>query len=74
VFYRRGEQTREEEITSLFGLRRGTVTFTSYAKVLVFVKFKAAAHFENAGKEVDDLPFSRGRRSSSCSRTYPGAT
>lgn len=57
VFYRRGEQSREEQVKQLFGLRRRTITFTNYAKVLVYVKFKDAAHFEAKGKDVEKLPF-----------------
>jgi hypothetical protein len=57
VFYRRGEHTREEEVKRLFGLRKRTITFTNYGKVLVYVKFKDAAHFEETGKKVEDLPF-----------------
>lgn len=57
VFYRRGERTRREEVKKLFGLRRETIEFTNFAKVLVYVKFKDAAHFEEAGKDVADLPF-----------------
>jgi hypothetical protein len=60
VFYRRGEHTRQEEVKRLFGLRRRTIEFTNYAKVLVFVKFKDAAHFEATGKDVEDLPFQPG--------------
>jgi hypothetical protein len=57
LFYRRGEHTREEEVKRLFGLRKRTIEFANYAKVLVYVKFKDATHFEAAGKKVDDLPF-----------------
>ena len=60
VFYRRGERTRHEEVTHLFGLRRRTVEFTNYAKVLVYVKFKDAEHFEAQGKDVERLPFTAG--------------
>jgi hypothetical protein len=60
VFYRRGERTRQEEVKHLFGLRRRTIEFTNYAKVLVYVKFKDAEHFEGRGKDVDDLPFTPG--------------
>ena len=42
------------------GLRRRTLEFTTYAKVLVYVKFQDAAHFEAKGKKVDDLPFTPG--------------
>ena len=57
LFYRRGEHTSQEEVKHLFGLRRRTIEFINYAKVLVYVKFKDAAHFEGCGKKVDDLPF-----------------
>ncbi len=60
VFYRRGVQTRQEQVKHLFGLRRRTIEFTNYAKVLVYVKFKDAAHFEAKGKDVNDLPFRPG--------------
>ncbi len=60
VFYRRGEHTREEEVKQLFGLRRRTTRFTTYAKVLVCVRFKDATHFEAKGRNVDDLPFTPG--------------
>jgi hypothetical protein len=57
VFYRRGERTRQEQVKHLFGLRRRTIEFTNYAKVLVYVKFQDAAHFKAKGKDVADLPF-----------------
>jgi hypothetical protein len=60
VFYRRGENIRREEVKHLFGLRRRTLEFTNYAKVLVYVKFKDAAHFEAKGKRVDRLQFRPG--------------
>jgi Protein of unknown function (DUF3754) len=60
VFYRRGETIREEEVTHLFGSRRQTLEFTNYAKVLVYVKFKDAAHFAARGRKVDSLPFRPG--------------
>lgn len=60
VFYRRGVHTREEQVKRWFGLRRTNITFTNYGKVLVYVKFKDAAHFQALGKHVDDLPFAPG--------------
>ena len=60
AFYRRGEHTRQEEIKQLLGLRRRTLTFTTYGKVLVYVKFKDAEHFEAQGRRLDDLPFTPG--------------
>ncbi|MFC4375745.1 TMEM143 family protein [Nocardia halotolerans] len=41
LIFRRGESERTHEVKSLFGLRRKTVEFTNYAKVLVFVAFTA---------------------------------
>ena len=61
VFYRRGVHTREEEVKQLFGLRRTNITFTNYAKVLVYVKFKDAAHFEAMGKNVETCRSRRAR-------------
>ena len=60
VFYRRGERTRQEQVKDLFGLRRRTIEFTNYAKVLVYVQFKDAAYFEAAGRDVARLPFTPG--------------
>ncbi len=60
VFYRRGEHTRREEVKHLFGLRRRTLEFITYGKVLVYVKFKDAAHFEGKGRKLDSLPFTPG--------------
>ena len=60
VFYRRGVRTREEQVKRWFGLRRKNITFTNYGKVLVYVKFKDAAHFQGRGKKVQDLPFAPG--------------
>jgi hypothetical protein len=60
VFYRRGERTRSEEVKELFGLRRRRLEFTDYAKVLVYVKFKDAAHFEAQDRDIDRLPFTPG--------------
>ena len=60
VFYRRGAHTRQEQVKHLFGLRRRTIEFTDYAKVLVYVRFKDADHFEAQGRAVDKLPFTPG--------------
>ncbi|WP_282779943.1 MULTISPECIES: TMEM143 family protein [unclassified Nocardia] len=39
LFFRRGEARKTERVKSLYGLRRRTVEFTSYAKVLVYIAF-----------------------------------
>jgi hypothetical protein len=58
IFFRRGESVRSREIPILYGLRRQTVSFTNYARVLVYAKFKDAEHFE--GTDLDRLPFRPG--------------
>ncbi|WP_330180283.1 TMEM143 family protein [Nocardia sp. NBC_01503] len=39
MFFRRGVSQRTEEVKWLYGLRRRTIEFTSYSKVLVYVAF-----------------------------------
>ncbi len=58
IFFRRGESVRSREIPIWYGLRRQTVSFTNYARVLVYAKFKEAGHF--AGADIDRLPFRPG--------------
>jgi hypothetical protein len=55
LFFRRGESRRTRPIPTWFGLRRRTVEFTNYARVLVYATFKDAKHF--AGTNPDRLPF-----------------
>lgn len=58
MFFRRGELHREREEKQLFGLRRKTIAFRSYAKVLVYVRFKDEDHFDR--RDTDGLPFTPG--------------
>lgn len=58
VFYRRGLRERTEEVRTWFGLRRREVTFTSCDRVLVYVKYREAEHFEAQGRT--DLAFEPG--------------
>jgi len=58
MFFRRGELHREREEKQLLGLRRKTIAFRSYAKVLIYVRFKGDEHF--GGRDVGDLPFTPG--------------
>ncbi len=58
LFFRRGETVREEQLTSFFGLRTRTVTFTNYEKVLILVTFKDVDQL--AGRVPDELPFEPG--------------
>jgi hypothetical protein len=57
LFYRRGEHVRQQEVKHLFGLRRKTIEFLNYAKVLVYVKFKDAAYFEANGVDIGAVAF-----------------
>jgi hypothetical protein len=58
MFFRRGESVRTRQVPAWFGLRRRTVTFINYARVLVYAAFKDADHFD--GTNVDRLPFQPG--------------
>lgn len=58
TFYRRGEEVRRAEVSSLGGLRRRTVEFRNYDRVVVHVRFRDRAHFEAQGR--DDLAFEPG--------------
>lgn len=58
LFFRRGETVRQEELTSFFGLRKKTVTFTNYEKVLILVTFKDADQLVD--RVPDELPFEPG--------------
>ncbi|HEX6871315.1 MAG TPA: TMEM143 family protein [Micromonosporaceae bacterium] len=55
MFFRRGESTRTVRVRTWWGLRRRTVSFTNYARVLVYAKFKDEEHF--AGAKIGRLPF-----------------
>jgi hypothetical protein len=57
-FFRRGESVRTKWVPIWWGLRKKTVTFTNYSRVLVYATFKDASHF--AGRDVDRLPFTPG--------------
>jgi hypothetical protein len=58
MFFRRGESTRTKQVPTWFGLRKRTVVFTNYARVLIYARFKEAEHF--AGTDLDRLPFQPG--------------
>lgn len=42
LFFQRGESSRREIVSSHFGLRRRSIEFISYDRVLVYVKFRPA--------------------------------
>jgi len=53
LLFRRGESVRTRQEKRLYGLWRRTVSYVSYARVLVYVKFKEAEHFtEKAAQEL----------------------
>lgn len=58
MLFRRGESIMRRRVPVWLGLRRKTIEFTGYAKVLVYATFKDADHF--AGTNLDRLPFRPG--------------
>jgi len=58
MVFRRGESTRVERVSYVFGLIRRTVQFPSYTRVLVYAAFKDAEHL--AGVNTDRLAFRPG--------------
>jgi hypothetical protein len=58
MFFRRGESTQSRSVPIWFGLRRRTVSFPAYARVLVYAVFKDAEHFQ--GVDLDRLPYRPG--------------
>jgi hypothetical protein len=57
MLFRRGESVRTREIPIWYGLRRRTVSFTNYAKVLVYAMFKDADQVKG---DPAKLPFKPG--------------
>lgn len=58
LFFRRGASIREETLVQWFGLRNKTVTFLNYDRVVIYVKFKDQAYFDQ--QEKKDLFFTPG--------------
>ena len=58
VFFRRGKHTTTEVAPTFFGLRNKEITFVNYDRVLVYVKFKDAEHFDERRRA--DLPVEPG--------------
>jgi Protein of unknown function (DUF3754) len=58
MFFRRGELRQTKQVPMWYGLRKKAISFTSYARVLVYAKFKDAGHFTGTG--VERLPFKPG--------------
>ena len=57
MLFRRGESTRTRTVPIWYGLRKRTVSFTNYSKVLVYAMFKDADHFPG---DPAKLPFRPG--------------
>lgn len=58
LFFRRGESRRRETLVSFGGLKKTTVTFTNYDRVVVYIQFKEADYFAASGRR--DIPFKPG--------------
>lgn len=46
LFFRRGEQMREETLVGFLGLRKKTLRFVNYDRVLVYIRFKDQSYFD----------------------------
>ncbi|MBW3601942.1 MAG: DUF3754 domain-containing protein [Actinobacteria bacterium] len=60
LFSRRGVRRSTETVRELYGLRRREITFATYERVAVYVRFRDAEYFEAQGRDVADLPFEPG--------------
>jgi len=46
LFFRRGETEEEETLISWFGLRKKKISFVNYSRVVIYVKYKDQAYFD----------------------------
>lgn len=51
LFFRRGESVRQETLSTLFGMRKKSLEFINYDRVVVIVKFKSQAYFKQQQRE-----------------------
>lgn len=58
LFFRRGERIQEETLVSFFGLKKRTIRFVNYDRVLVYIRFKDHDYFDARGRS--DLFFKPG--------------
>ncbi|ATC96976.1 TMEM143 family protein [Pseudoalteromonas tunicata] len=57
IFYRRGEQTRTEQLQKWFGLKKYSITFTNYERIAIYIQFKDAQYFKTINKQpVNFIP------------------
>lgn len=71
LFFRRGETKRSEPVKSWLGLRQKEIHFTTYDRVLVYVRFKGQDYF--AARGMNDLPFQPGATLLKLFRNVPRA-
>lgn len=50
LFFRRGESLRQETLVSLLGLRKRTIEFINYDRVVMIVKFKPQSYFDQKAR------------------------
>ena len=58
LFFRRGESTKQETLVSWFGLSKKDITFQNFERVVIYVKYKDQAYFDQQGRK--DLFFTPG--------------
>ena len=58
LFFRRGESTKQETLISWFGLSKKDITFQNFERVVIYVKYKDQAYFDQQGRK--DLFFTPG--------------
>ena len=51
LFFRRGESTKQETLVSWFGLSKKDITFKNYERVVIYVKYKNQAYFDQQGRK-----------------------
>jgi Protein of unknown function (DUF3754) len=51
LFFRRGESKRQETLVSMLGLRKKTIEFINYDRVVAVVKFKPQSYFDQKTRE-----------------------
>ena len=71
LFFRRGESTRQETLVTWGGWRRRPITFTNYERVVVYIKFKPQAYFDERRRR--DLPYKPGATLIKLFRNVPKA-
>ncbi len=71
LFFRRGESVRRETLVTWGGLRRRSIEFTNYDRVVVYIKFKPLSYFD--GLKRKNLPFRPGATLIKLFRNVPKA-